>query len=166
MRDANIDFISVGGKRYALDLLNPLDGIAWGNRALSLFGPALGKIVNAVDFASLQDIDLVKMGLMEVGGRLQNLLSITLTSCGEMKSSEVTAIMTEAIQRCYTPQNEALADMAVFNRWFREHPGDLYPLGVSALMRLVKDFFPSLPATARGALLKKTAEKAGATTTS
>ena len=143
MHQANIAFVNMFGKRYAVDLLNPMDAISWGNRALALFGPALGKIFGAVDFDKLEGIDLEKMGLTELGGRIQGLVATMLASCGELKHGEVSGIMTEAIQRCYTPQNESLGDAVVFNRWFREHPGDLYPLGVMALVYLVKDFFPS-----------------------
>lgn len=155
MRDANLSFLTVNGRRYAVDLLNPIDAITWGNRALSLFGPSIGKIVNSIDFDALSGIDMLKMGLAEVAGKLQSLLSIMLTSCGELKAAEVSAIMTEAIQRCYTPQNESLGDMAVFNRWFKEHPGDLYPLGAMALVYLVKDFFPSQLVTAASAFQTK-----------
>lgn len=155
MNQANMTFITVGGKRYALDLLNPIDAIAWGNRALALFGPSLGKIVNSIEFDKLQGIDLANMGLMEVAGKVQTLISMALTSCGELKAAEVSAIMTEALQRCYTPQNESLGDTAVFNKWFKEHPGDLYPLGVMALVHLVKDFFPSQLVTAASSFRKK-----------
>ena len=148
MNNANISFMSVGGKRYAVDLLNPIDAISWGNRALALFGPALGKVVASIDFDELEGIDLAKMKLMEVASKLQGLVSMALASCGELKAKEVSDIMQEAIQRCYTPQNERLGNMEVFNRWFKEHPGDLYPLGVMALVYLVKDFFPSQLVTA------------------
>lgn len=155
MNNANMVFLSVGGHRYALDLLNPLDAIAWGNRALSLFGPSLGKILGSIEFEKLQGLDFSKMGLMEVFGKLQHLGAMTLASCGELKAAEVSGIMTEAVQRCYTPQNESLADETVFNRWFREHPGDLYPLGVMALVYLVKDFFPSQLVTAASGFMTK-----------
>jgi hypothetical protein len=151
MNHANIAFVSVGGKRYAVDLLNPIDAISWGNRALALFGPALGKLFGSIEFDKLEGIDLEKMGLMEVAGRVQSLVSLALASCGEIKAGEVSDMMTGAVQRCYTPQNESLGDMAVFNSWFRENPGDLYPLGVMALVRLVKDFFPSQLVTAASA---------------
>lgn len=154
MNNTNMTFISIGSNRYAIDMLNPLDAISWGNRALALFGPALGKVVSSIDFEKLQGLDLSAMGLAEVGGKLQSFISATLASCGELKAGEATAMMTEALQRCYTPQNEPLADAAVFNRWFREHPGDLYPLGIMALVRLVKDFFPSQLATVASALGK------------
>ena len=165
MIHANVAFIPLGGNRYAVELLNPIDAISWGNRALALFGPSLGKIVGSIDFDKIQSIDLITMGLAEVAGKLQGLVSMAFASCGELKSDAVTALMTEAIQRCYTPQNEALSDMAVFNRWFREHPGDLYPLGVMALVHLVKDFFPSRLVTAASEFQARTkaAQETGST---
>lgn len=154
MNSTNMTFIGIGSNRYAIDMLNPMDAIAWGNRALALFGPALGKVVSSIDFEKLQGLDLSAMGLAEVGGKMQSLISAALASCGELKAAEATAMMTDALQRCYTPQNEPLADAAVFNSWFRDHPGDLYPLGIMALVKLVKDFFPSQLATAVSALGK------------
>lgn len=154
MSNTNMTFIGIGSNRYAIDMLNPMDAISWGNRALALFGPALGKVVSSIDFEKLHGLDLSAMGLAEVGGKLQSLISSALASCGELKAGEATAMMTEALQRCYTPQNEPLADTTVFNGWFRQHPGDLYPLGAMALVRLVKDFFPSQLVTAASALGK------------
>lgn len=58
-------------------------------------------------------------------------------------SDEATKMMTEAIKRCHTPKNEPLSDMVVFNSHFREHPGDLFQLGMHAMIRLVQDFFPN-----------------------
>ena len=155
MNQSNISFISVGGKRYAIDLLNPIEAISWGNRALSLFGPSLGKIVNSIDFGKVQGIDLNAMGLSDVFGKLQGLIAASFSSCGEIDSEKASSLMNEALQRCYTPQNESLGDVAVFNRWFRENPGDLYPLGVMALVYLVKDFFPSQLVTAASAFQEK-----------
>ena len=154
MNSTNMTFIGIGSNLYAIDMLNPMDAISWGNRALALFGPALGKVVSSIDFEKLQGLDLAAMGMAETFEKLQSLIGSALASCGELKGAEATAIMTEALQRCYTPQNESLADETVFNRWFREHPGDLYPLGVMALVRLVKDFFPSQLVTAASALGK------------
>lgn len=156
MKHLNIAPVIAGEHRYMLELLNPLEGIAWGNRALTLFGPALGKALAAVDFKALEGLDLTQDGLVEVGAKMQGMLISSFSSLGELDSEKVTAIMTEAIQRCYTPENESLVDQTVFNRWFREYPGDLYPLGVMALYHLVKDFFPKQLVTGASAFLAKT----------
>lgn len=153
--NANISFVMLGKHKYAMDLLNPIEAIAWGNQALSLFGPSLGKIFESIDFKSMEDIDLDKQGLAGLANKLQAIIAKTLASCGELKSDEVSKMMNEAIKRCYTPQNEPLGDEAVFNRWFREHPGDLYPLGCMALVHLVKVFFPKQLVTSASDFLSK-----------
>ena len=38
-------------------------------------------------------------------------------------------------------------DEVVFNRWFMEHPDQLYGAGLLAVWHLVKDFFPKTLAT-------------------
>ena len=161
MNNANMDHIAVSGKKYAIELLNPLEGISWGIKAASLFGPALGKAVAGIDFDRLQGIDLAKMDLAEVGDKARGLLVAALSACGEVDDAKATNMLTAAIKRCYTPQGEGLSNEATFNAYFREHPGDLYPLGVMALFRLVRDFFPSPPVTAIAALAKKTGRKTG-----
>lgn len=166
MNNANITCIAVGKNRYAVDKLNPMEAFEWGPRALSLFGPSLGKIVASLEVDKLSDLKLESMGLTEIAASLQKLLAMSMSSCGELKSAEVVALLREAVQRCYTPHNESLADMAVFNRWFQEHPGDLFPLGGMALVYLVKDFFPSQLVTAASAFLTKKSTTAGTASTS
>jgi len=145
---ANMTFVSVGGKKYAVDLLNPLEALAWGPRVVALLGPSIGKVLSSTDFEALKGIDLAKQGIMEAAGKLQNPLGALFACLGELKPEQVTALLNETLQHCYTPQNESLADQSVFNRWFKEYPGDMYPLGVMALVHLVKDFFPSQLVTA------------------
>lgn len=155
MRDMNLDTITLGPHRYALEKLNPMDAFEWGPRALALFGPSLGKILESVNMDALTGLDFKSMSLADVAGKVQSLVASTMTSCGELKCAEVSAMLRDAVQRCYTPENESLADMAVFNRWFRDHPGDLFPLGALALVHLVKDFFPSQLVTGLIGFLKK-----------
>ena len=64
-----------------------------------------------------------------------------------MDVDKVSLLVEEAHRRCYTPQNEALRDEVVFNRWFMEHPDQLYGAGLLAVWHLVKDFFPKTLAT-------------------
>lgn len=161
MREMNLDYISLGTHRYTVEKLNPMDAFDWGPRALALFGPSLGNILSSVDMDALTELDFKNMGLAELAAKVQQLVASTMTSCGELKCTEVSAMLRDAVQRCYTPQNESLADMAVFNSWFREHPGDLFPLGAMALVQLVKDFFPSQLAIAASAFLKKARQTQG-----
>lgn len=123
-----LGFITVGDNRYAVEKLNPLEAIAFGNRVLRVAGPALGNMYEAV----------------REGGDFG---SVFCTAFAAYESAEVTALMTDALARCYTPRNEPMSNQVVLNSWFREHPGDLYHLGVRAMYELVKDFFPKQLAT-------------------
>lgn len=157
MNEANLGYINLGDRRYPINLLNPYDGIDWGNRALELFGPVLGEIVKSIDFDEFGELDFNKIGLWELAAKLRPVLGSTLNSLGQLKNAEVSAMQKEALQRCYTPENEPLSNMVVFNKWFRQYPGDMHPLGWMALVTLVKDFFPSqLVTTASGFLEKMT----------
>ncbi|MDL2268216.1 hypothetical protein LJC46_09605 [Desulfovibrio sp. OttesenSCG-928-G15] len=160
MHSANIEYIAVGGKRYALDLFNPLDGLAYGNRALAVLGPAIGGMVGSVDIFAFASVDQAQTALDEAAMGVQGMLASALASCGQVNSTDVTMLMNEALRRCYTPQNESLADESVFNRWFREHPEDMYILAAHAMFRLVKDFFPKPPATGKSVLKPEKAKRA------
>jgi len=160
MNQTNMTFVSVGGNKYAVDLLNPLEALAWGPRVIALLGPSIGKVMGSLDFEALKGVDLTQQGIAEAAGQFKGPLGALFSCLGELKPDQVTALLTETLQHCYTPQNESLADMAVFNRWFQEHPGDMYPLGVTALVHLVKDFFPKSLVTTASAFQ----QKMGATT--
>lgn len=163
MNAANMRQFRVGNNQYAIDLLNPLEAITWGNRVMALLGPAIGNIVVSVDFETISGIDLRKMEMSEVFGKWQPVIATAMASCGAVRADDISRLMAEATQRCHTPRNEALSDAAVFNSWFRENPGDIYPVGVMAIYHLVKDFFPSQLVTVASRFAKMGQEMAGAT---
>ena len=65
-----------------------------------------------------------------------------------LKNPSLTAMLRQAIGQCFTPQNESLADEAVFNQWFTKYPGDMFILGLQATVALIHDFLPSVLAMA------------------
>lgn len=136
MQEANLSFITVNTRRYAIDKLNPLDAVAWGNRVISAIGPSFG-------------------GLADAFNEDKNMPASFAKALSSFNHEEVTKLLQDAYQHVYTPENESLADMAVFNAWFRKYPGDLYQVGVMAVYELVKDFFPSQLATAASAFQEK-----------
>jgi len=119
----DIGFIIIGDNRYAIDKLPPFQAIEWGNRILSVLGPTIG-------------------GVMEAISDDGNPAAAFQGAFGQYKSAEASQIMRDAMKRCYTPQNESLGNEAVFNSWFREHSGDLFHLGVMAVWELTRDFLP------------------------
>lgn len=141
MLAANLAFINVGERRYAIDTLNPLEAIDWGVRVAVLLGGPLGRLLGGCDLERLKNLDPARPDPDSLG-LLKDALASGLAGCAGLNAPELTDLLTQALRRCYTPENEALRDEAVFNRWFREHPGDLYPLGVKAVQQLVADFFP------------------------
>lgn len=156
MRNDNLDFITVNGRRYAIDLLNPLDAITWGSRVMTLIGPVFSVVVDSSDLRKL--VVGLFTGKKELGDgqdleetveTLAPALSSAFAACGKIETAALNKIFTQAIRQCYTPKNEPLSNMDVFNRHFREYPKDLFMLGVMASYRLVRDFFPSLSGTGR-----------------
>ena len=146
MNYANMDSITVNNRKYSIDLLNPMEAIAWSSRAASLFLPLLEQVAAGIDWKGLAGLDLEDKNSAALMEKLQGAAAAIFGSCGKIKSKETSDMMNEAIQRCYTPENEPLANMEVYNRHFREYPEDLLILGMMAIGRLVRDFFPKLSA--------------------
>lgn len=124
--------IKIEDRVYTIQPFNPLDGMEYGAKLLGLLAPALGGV-----------IELTKEGgdPLKVGGELATVL----------KNPEVTPLLKQALGQCFTPENQSLADEAVFNAWFRKFPGDMFVLGGKAVWELVKDFLPKpLGITASG----------------
>ena len=124
MNVSGLGSFSLDGVTYRFEALNPLEAMRFGNRVFKVFGPALLSLASA------------KKDGGEMAG--EGVLASLAPALSEME---------EALRRCYTPQNEALRDEVVFNRWFMEHPDQLYGAGLLAVWHLVKDFFPKTLAT-------------------
>lgn len=154
MNNLNLDYISIGPRRYGLNLLNPIDGIEWGNRVLELLGPVLGRLVQTVDLKPLQELDPNKSVPGDLIPVLQPLLGSALSALNELRGKELSELQKAALLRCFTPENEPLGNAAVFNAWFRRYPADLHKLGWLAIFRLVRDFFPDNVIADTAALLK------------
>ena len=130
MNVSGLGSFSLDGVIYRFEALNPLEAVRFGNRVFKVFGPALLSLAAA------------KKDGAETAG--EGMLAAALS---EVDDDKVSLLIEEALRRCYTPQNEALRDEVVFNRWFMEHPDQLYGAGLLAVWHLVKDFFPKTLAT-------------------
>lgn len=136
-KDTALGKFSSGHYTYSYEILMPLDALAFGARVFKLAGGGIAALIAAKNQGTELD-----------SGSLFQTFAEALRSIDEDKLSQ---LMTESIQRCYTPENQALSDALVFQRWFRDHPEELYPVGVLAIYNLVKDFFPlSLVTTPSG----------------
>lgn len=137
----NLDYISVGEHRYAINLFNPLDGLEWGNRVLALLGPGAGTLIEQKACRDLQN----QAGRPDKGTAVFDAvisrLGIVLAGLDALHGKALGLLQKEAIMRCCTPSNKPLNNPGVFYAWFRQHPGDLHQLGWVALYRLVRDFF-------------------------
>lgn len=126
----------VEGETYKFRNLSPFEGLDFGARVAKLVAPALMGLGTGATVG-----DIVK-GL------------------GSMDNTEMTALMKEALGKCYTPESEALDNEAVFNKWFGDHPTHLFQAGVLAVYHLTKPFFPNNLLTGLGAnSLQEVAEK-------
>ncbi len=133
MNHTGLGSFSLDGVIYRFEALNPLEAVRFGNRVFKVFGPALLSLAAA------------KKDGAETAG--EGVLAALAPALSEVDDDKVSLLIEEALRRCYTPQNEALRDEVVFNRWFMEHPDQLYGAGLLAVWHLVKDFFPKTLAT-------------------
>ncbi len=152
MNGINLQYINVGDNRYAINTLNPIEGLEWGNNAMIQFGPVLGHIFQVCPAEQLAALfaDALAGGIKNMDGfilTVQPVLGVALSGLATLDGTKIFVMQEKALSRCYTPENEPLSNQAVFNRWFKEHPGDMHLLSWKAIFMLVKDFFPSMPAT-------------------
>ena len=133
MNHTGLGSFSLDGVMYRFETLNPLEAVRFGNRVFKVFGPALLSLAAA------------KKDDGEAAG--EGVLAALAPALSGFDDDKVSLLIEEALRRCYTPQNEALRDEVVFNRWFMEHPDQLYGAGLLAVWHLVKDFFPKTLAT-------------------
>ncbi len=133
MNHTGLGSFSLDGVMYRFETLNPLEAVRFGNRVFKVFGPALLSLAAA------------KKDDGEAAG--EGVLAALAPALSGFDDDKVSLLIEEALRRCYTPQNEALRDEVVFNRWFMEHPDQLYCAGLLAVWHLVKDFFPKTLAT-------------------
>ncbi len=133
MNHTGLGSFSLDGVMYRFETLNPLEAVRFGNRVFKVFGPALLSLAAA------------KKDDGEAAG--ESVLAALAPALSGFDDDKVSLLIEEALRRCYTPQNEALRDEVVFNRWFMEHPDQLYGAGLLAVWHLVKDFFPKTLAT-------------------
>ena len=116
--------IKIEDRVYSVMRFNPMDGMEFGTKLLSVIAPSMGGIVEATKEGGDPG---------KVGAQLAYAL----------KDPSLTPLLRQAFKQCFTPQNESLEDEAVFNKWFAQHPGDMFSLGAQAMWVLVKDFLPS-----------------------
>ena len=131
--------VKVGENVYPLQKMNPMEGMEYGMKVLAAVSPSFAGIYEAV----------------KDGGEYEKVffeLSKTL------QQSDFTPLLKTAYGQCFTPQNESLADEVIFNRWFRDNPGDMFHLGALAVWELAKDFFPSQLVTMLSGLSSKMKE--------
>lgn len=131
--------IKVNTRPYSMEKPGPFDAIPYANRVFSLLGPILGDMAAAPE----EGVDRAAL--------IRGALSL-------LGTPEASALMQEALGRCYTAQNEPLHNMAVFNSWFRQFPEDVYELAARAVIELVKDYLPACFGGAAKALLQQSAE--------
>lgn len=114
----------VNDHEYKYRGLNPFDALDFGSRVAKLLAPALASGMN-------------------VGEALVN-------ASKSVDSKEIASLLKEALGYCYTPEKEALDNEATFNKWFNEHPDELFEAGIKAVYSLVNPFLPRVINTVIG----------------
>lgn len=115
--------IKLDDRVYSVVKLNPIDGLEFGLKVMSVLSGSLGGLMEAAK----ENGDPAKLGA-ELGK--------------SFASPELAPILRHALNQVFTPENKSLADEAEFNKWFLRFPEDLFILGVKAVWVLIKDFLP------------------------
>lgn len=121
----------VGNTAYKYTELTPIDALSFGTRCAKTIGPILSALFNA-------------LGNTTSGERTTELMDALAPALDKVDDKKLEALLKECYSHVYTPGNECLGDEASFNSWFSERKHELFPVGITALIHLVKDFFPNL----------------------
>ena len=120
--------IKIEERVYSVQKFNPMDGMEYGVKLAAMVAPALGGLMAAEESKKKGDADYGKLGA---------------DFARSIKDPDLMPMFKKAFGQCWTPENESLGDEAVFNKWFQQHPGDMFELGGRAAFLLSRDFFPS-----------------------
>lgn len=122
----------VGDTAYKFTELAPVEALSFGTKVAKTIGPILGSV-----FAVLGNVS-------GGGDKTAEFLEAVVPALDKIDEAKLEALLKECFGHVYTPANENLGDEAAFNSWFQDHKADLFPVGLTALFNLSKDFFPRL----------------------
>ena len=128
--------MNLNGKEYAVERLSITATLLFVPEVLEAIGPSIGGILDAFNDGVSKD---------EV---FKNLFS-------GVQSAKLSAIMRKSLNQCITPENTYLKDANIFEKWFMEHPEDLFQLAGLATWELVHRFLPQALATKASGFLSK-----------
>lgn len=124
----------VGDNAYKYTELAPVEALSFGTKVAKTIGPILGSVLAVLGNAS------------GGGDKTAEFLEAVVPALDKIDEAKLEALLKECFGHVYTAGNECLGDEAAFNAWFRENKADLFPVGLTALFNLSKDFFPKLSA--------------------
>ncbi len=131
--------ISIEGRDYTLELLPPMQGASFGLRISSLLGGILGGILG--DQSSEEGLSKFLKENKDNENAYERILYLFLKYASSFDPKEIEIILKEAMNSNVNCPNGKLSDPAIFDIWFAQHPGDLYPVGIWAAWEQAKPFF-------------------------
>lgn len=135
MSNTGIKEFIVGDNVYKFTELAPVEALSFGTKVAKTIGPILGSVFSV-------------LGNVQGGGdKTAEFLEAIVPALDKIDEAKLEALLKECFSHVYTAGNECLGDEAVFNSWFRDNKADLFPVGLTALFNLSKDFFPKLSVT-------------------
>ena len=146
MRLDNLDYIKIQDRTYPIERLNAIECMEWGLQTMSIFGFMIESVMQSTDEKKPSSFNLEDFKNLEAEissadmQKTRNIISRLLLSMKDLQYREASKMLNQALGRCYTPENESLSDTVVYNRWFRQYPGDHLYLAIKALFALVAGF--------------------------
>ena len=111
---------TVNGNEYAVEAMRADTAYRFGIKIAALLAPALPAIVSAAATKAIEAIQ----GL-------------------NLDPDKLTAASEEARQHLILPDNTLAKTPGAFDRWFNEHPEDMFQANLRAIWELVSDFLPA-----------------------
>ena len=115
---------TVNGNEYAVEAMRADTAYRFGIKIASLLAPALPALVSAA----------ATKGKDKAIEAIQGL---------NLDPDKLTAASEEARQHLILPDNTLAKTPGAFDRWFNEHPEDMFQANLRAIWELVSDFLPA-----------------------
>ncbi|MBL4769535.1 MAG: hypothetical protein JKY94_17815 [Rhodobacteraceae bacterium] len=124
--------LTLAGGEYSLRRMPPVRALAFAPR-VAAFVAGTGKAINPEIFK----------GMLAGGKSAEGVgLSAVMDALGAMDPADMTALMREALSyEVFSPNSTRLGDDVEFDKWFVDHPGDMFAVAAWAVWEHSKDFF-------------------------
>jgi len=123
--------LDIEGRKYALFPMPPMNSVYYGPKVVQ----SLSQCISGVDLAA------VVAAAESSESKAESLGMELLKMLPNLDAKVFSDLMMEAMQFEVSCPSGKLSVESIFNQWFTDHPGDLFPVGIWAIWEHSKDYW-------------------------